>query len=328
MAKIPRIHIEGGIFYITSRGDNNEEIFKDNTDYAKYLELLKKYKTQYGFKCFSFCLLPNHLHLLLELKEGLTISDVLHDLNSNYTKYFNSKYAKKGHLFQERYKMVIAQKNNYLLNLANYIHLNPLTLGLVKDLKDYPYSSYLYYTRPADANMGSSEIPMQDEVKEIMLRLIEADIKDYAAYLNSMPKEDLETIGKDLARKLILGEEGFVERVKKSMEKIETAAELSRAGTDRYKVLYISGIAVLTVFCVFFFAHSLNLKKLFFTELQKKETEISSRLAKERKAIVKDLQEKHSADMVSYDAMAKRVELEKKRAQELESKLSSVKAGK
>ncbi len=125
MIKIPKIHIEGALYYVTTRGDNNEDIFKEPEDYKTYLGLLRKYKEQYGFKLFSFMLAPNHLHLLFELKMGITISDIMHDLNGNYTKYFNSKYERKGHLFQERSKMVLAEKDKYLLPIIAYMHLNP-----------------------------------------------------------------------------------------------------------------------------------------------------------------------------------------------------------
>ena len=140
MRKIPRIHIPGAIYYVTSRGDHNEEIFKASGDYQTYLTLLNKYKEKHGFKLFSFCLLPNHLHLLIELKEGLTLSDVMHDLSSNYTKYFNGKYSRKGHLFQERYKVVLAQKQIYLAPISEYIYQNPVKLGLCKNAEEYEYS--------------------------------------------------------------------------------------------------------------------------------------------------------------------------------------------
>ncbi|MFZ2603854.1 MAG: transposase, partial [Candidatus Omnitrophota bacterium] len=67
---VPKIYIEGALYSVTSHGDNEDVIFKEKGDYEKYLELLKKYKEQYGFKLYAFCLMPNHLHLLFELKLG------------------------------------------------------------------------------------------------------------------------------------------------------------------------------------------------------------------------------------------------------------------
>ena len=134
MPRVPRINLEGALYYVTSRGDHNEAIFKEAGDYAAYLDLLKKGKEQYNFKLFAFCLLPNHIHLLIELAGDTTISQIMYGLNSNYTKYFNAKHHKEGHLFQERYEMALLEKEPNLLNMTAYIHLNPKALASVPDI--------------------------------------------------------------------------------------------------------------------------------------------------------------------------------------------------
>lgn len=182
---VPKIYIEGALYSVTSRGDNEDIIFKEKGDYEKYLELLKKYKEQYGFKLFAFCLMPNHLHLLFELKPSLTISDIMHDLSANYTKYFNAKYARKGHLFQERFKMNILEKELYLADIISYIHLNPVSCGLVKDIADYPYSGYTYHiTEKNDCPQGDSHLG-----------------------------EKMQALGENLKKNSILGSKEFIEKV-------------------------------------------------------------------------------------------------------------------
>ena len=174
MARIPRIHIEGALYYITSRGDHNQNIFKDEQDYKYYLELLRKYKQQYGFKLFSFVLLPNHLHLLIELREGITISEIMHDLNSSYIKYFNSRHKRRGHLLQERFKLILIEKQPYLLYITAYIHLNPRKLGLVSEVNDYPYSSYCYYLKTEKLkSIKTEELNLGEEIKEVLAYLTE-----------------------------------------------------------------------------------------------------------------------------------------------------------
>ena len=326
MNRIPRTHIEGALVYVTSRGDNNENIFKDKEDYLNYLELLKKYKAQYGFKLFGFCLLPNHLHLLMELKEKLTTSEIMHDLNANYTKYFNGKYERKGHLFQERHKLVLVEKDTYILPAMNYLHLNPTALGLVKEFSEYQYSSYLYYSLQPTAR--SPEIDMQEEVKEIKSRLSEHSFSDYLSYLKGISKDEMENLGKELNKKVVIGSQAFIKKVEQLSAELEAKPQVQGAGevgenAARGKFIKISviGIIVLSVFTAYLFANSLGLKKNFSKELQQKESELDQRLKEERGKIVKDLNEKHSADMVSYQAMAVRMELEKQRAAELEEKL-------
>lgn len=324
MNRIPRTHVTGSLVYMTSRGDNNESIFKDEADYRNYLELLKKYKAQYGFKLFAFCLLPNHLHLLMELKEGLTTSEIMHDLNANYTKYFNGRYQRKGHLFQERYKMLLMEKDAYILPAMNYIHLNPLALGLTKDLAQYQYSSYLYYTPQPTA--CSPQIDIQEETKEIKFRLLEIGQQDYALYLKGIPKESMQALGKDLSKKIIFGSQDFNKRVQQAAEPVPE----KHAGVYQERKFIIIGsvlIAVLGLFSIFLFARTMFLKGAFTKELSAKEAELSRKLKEEKQLVVKDLQEKYQADMVSYQAMAKRVEIEKKRTAQLEEQLKGVKKG-
>ena len=224
MENIPRMHIEGGFYYVTTRGDDGEEVFKDAKDYQAYLSLLRKYKEQYGFKLFAFVLLPNHLRLLIELKEGITLSDIMHDLNGNYSKYFNKKYGLRGHLFQERYKMNLMEKTLYLIYMSAYIHLYPQWLNLAPNAASYPYSSYplyLYYagfngdytnTKPKPFGF---DVGMKQEIMEVLSELIE---KNYVNYLGRISREEIRFFAKQLKKEIVLGSEEFREAVRLKME--------------------------------------------------------------------------------------------------------------
>ena len=108
MPRLPRIYIKGVLYYITCNGLHHQSIFKDQEDYGMFLELLKKYQDQYGIKLFSYVLLPGHLHLLVEMiGQDDDISGFMHDLNNSYTKYFNSRHNRKGHLFRSRFKAAV-----------------------------------------------------------------------------------------------------------------------------------------------------------------------------------------------------------------------------
>jgi putative transposase len=322
--KIPRTHIEGALYYATSRGDNNENIFKDNRDYESYLDLLKKYKEQYGFRLFSFVLMPNHLHLLIELKEGLTISDIMHDLNANYTKYFNSRYERKGHLFQERYKMVLLEKAQYLVPVSAYIHLNPWALGLTAEPKEYAYSSYPLFCGLNPRNL--LRLDMQDEVREMSGYL---GGKQYEDVLSSIPGTEMEVLGKDLSKQIILGKEEFIEKVREYSGKIKSASVQPAMGVQPaveapypYRKLILAATVVVMVMgllTLYLYARGVESRDRYRKELAKKEAEINMRLNKEREFIHKDLEEKYHADMVSYQAMAKRLELEKQKVRKLEN---------
>jgi len=323
MTKIPRIHIEGAVYYVTSRGDNNENIFKDDADYSAYLGLLKKYKEQYRFKLFASCLMPNHLHLLMELKEGLTISEIMHDLSSNYTKYVNGKYERKGHLFQERYKMNLLEKKTYLLCVTAYIHLNPKAAGLVGQIKDYVYSTYLYYTQePKNTVFGGLDI--KEEVDEVLGYLGE---KNYPDYLAGVSKDEMETFAKDLRKNPIMGQAEFIKTVDLKMAQQPRLTENQTPNTKHQTPIMVAGIALaaLVIFTFGLYRESLGLKKNFGKELEKKEKELSLRVSDEKKKVYKDLDEKYRADMVSYQALSKRLEIEKNKTKELEEKLGKIK---
>ncbi len=147
MPRPPREIVPGGIYHITTRGNNRQDIFLDKEDRQTYLSFLKIVKEMFQFKLYLYVLMTNHVHLLIEtsLDEVKSIPHIMKSLTLRYTKYFNKKYSRSGNLFQPKYFSVLLQKDAHLLILTRYIHLNPLRANIVRDLKEYPYSSYLSY---------------------------------------------------------------------------------------------------------------------------------------------------------------------------------------
>ena len=118
MSRLPRIHIEGVLYYVTCRGAHEQQLFEQKKDYEMYTELLAKYRKEYEFKLFGYVLLSRHIHLLIEPSERATISEIMHVLNTSYSKYFNSEHQRKGHLFRERFKTCFVEKGPYLARLT------------------------------------------------------------------------------------------------------------------------------------------------------------------------------------------------------------------
>ena len=224
MPRPPRISLEDALYYITSRCIYNQDIFKEEADYNTYFELLKKYKEQYKFKLYAYVLMPSHFHLLLELpgqgqeefKGG--VSEIMHGLNSSYTKYFNGKYGRKGHLFRDRFKTALVEKDPYLLKLTAYIHLNPQKLNLAFSAKDYPYSSYFLYI---DKEMPLREF-MQEE-KNIVLGLLGQ--RTYEEFMQGLAKTQDLGLHKDLQKRGILGGVEFQNRVRAEFNNREERIE-------------------------------------------------------------------------------------------------------
>jgi len=103
MPRSARITIQNGCYHIITRGNQKQTIFIKDEDYQKYLYFLKKYKKRYKFKLYGFCLMPNHVHLVMEVDNPDKLSKVMHGINLSYAIYFNYKYKKVEHLWQDRF---------------------------------------------------------------------------------------------------------------------------------------------------------------------------------------------------------------------------------
>ena len=123
-----------------SRGNQGQLIFLDDGDRQRYLKLLKELPRQFGCKLYAYVLMDNHVHLLVEVG-NLPLSKIMQNLQFRYTQQYNRRYRKVGHLFQGRYKAILCDRDNYLLELVRYIHLNPIRAGLVRRTDRYRWSS-------------------------------------------------------------------------------------------------------------------------------------------------------------------------------------------
>ena len=211
MGRMPRIQVENAVYYILSGGDNNEPIFIAPEDSTAYIDLLGQYKTEHPFKLFAYCLIPSAISLLLEPSPDTAISEMMHNLNSKYTRYFNHKYNKTGHLFQERYRMVLIEKESKLLEMATYVNLRPKLHTPPFDIKTYAYSSYLAYIKEGGVTGGPN---IKEDVKEVLSYLKGRTYPEIAAH-TELPK--LSGIDKELANKQIIGSELFVKEVRSKM---------------------------------------------------------------------------------------------------------------
>ena len=134
-----------GIYHIVLRGINKQPIFEDDEDNQKFIEILEKYKETSGYQLYAYCLMSNHLHLLL--KEGKeNLETVFRRIGASYVYWYNWKYSRRGHLFQDRYKSEAVETDTYFLTVLRYIHQNPVKAGITEKIQTYPWSSYREYT--------------------------------------------------------------------------------------------------------------------------------------------------------------------------------------
>jgi putative transposase len=139
MPRRARLVIENGCYHVTTRGIRKSVTFLDNSDYERYLGLLKKCKKRFACRIYGWCLMPNHPHLIVISNN---LSKAMHFINFSYAQYFNNKYNKSGYVWQNRFKSFLVQEDRYLLNLISYIEYNPVRATIVTNPEDYIWSSY------------------------------------------------------------------------------------------------------------------------------------------------------------------------------------------
>lgn len=146
MPRIARQKSESGIYHIILRGANRQDIFHNDDDCYRFLKILETYKTQSEISIFAWCLMGNHVHLLLkEGKEELAFT--MKRIGVSYASYYNRKYKTVGHLFQDRFRSENIENDAYLLSVTRYIHQNPVKAGIVTKPDDWKWSSCKsYYT--------------------------------------------------------------------------------------------------------------------------------------------------------------------------------------
>ena len=144
MPRQARKKSESGIYHIMLRGINRQQIFEDAEDCFKFLEILKEYKTVSEYSIYAYCLMGNHIHLLL--KEGAeSLEQIFKRVCGKFVYWYNAKYQRSGHLFQDRFKSEPIDTQEYLQTVIRYIHQNPLKAKMCKHISDYAYSSYAEY---------------------------------------------------------------------------------------------------------------------------------------------------------------------------------------
>jgi putative transposase len=142
---------ESKIYHIMIRGNERKDIFLDNEDKKRFIEILNEKNKDRKFAIYAYCLMDNHVHILIN--EGSDeIGKIMKRINISYAYYFNKKYDRIGHLFQDRFKSEGIESDAYLLSVVRYIHNNPVKASMVKRVEEYKWSSYIIYTEIKNQN--------------------------------------------------------------------------------------------------------------------------------------------------------------------------------
>ena len=167
MPRSARKKSESGIYHIMLRGINRQQIFEDTEDHQRFIETLLKYKEQCGYLIYAYCLMGNHLHILL--KEGKEEIDlIVKRIAGSYVYWYNRKYRRTGHLFQDRFKSEPVDDDRYFLTVLRYIHQNPIKAKICKTAEQYRYSSmneYLVNSNHVDVDLVFSMISKEQFIE-------------------------------------------------------------------------------------------------------------------------------------------------------------------
>ena len=181
MPRTARIKITTGIYHIMLRGINRQNIFEDDEDNEIFIQIMRKCKEISKFEIYAYCLMGNHVHVLIKEKEE-GIDQIFKRIGSRYVYWYNRKYERIGHLFQDRYKSEPVEDDEYFMTVLRYILQNPVKAGLCCKIEEYNWSSYNEYLQ----GNGITDIqfaleilsPKKEEQREVFIEYINISNND------------------------------------------------------------------------------------------------------------------------------------------------------
>jgi len=224
MARPIRIEYKGAFYHVTARGNERKRIFFNKTDYLKFKEYVIKAQDKFNISLHCYMLMTNHYHFILETPEA-NLTKVMHYINGSYTNYVNRSKQRSGHLFQGRYKAIAIDKDNYLLELSRYVHLNPVRAKMVTKPEDYVFSSYKSYIEKKGEEIVDRDLILSMVSKDSRYRR-----KRYRDFVERGMEGPLDDPLKEVYGGAILGGKKFIKEV---LERVKTSVIQNREISHR-----------------------------------------------------------------------------------------------
>ena len=160
MPRLARKELKTPFLHVMVQGINKEYIFSKKIYIETYLQLIHKYKQKFPITIIAYCIMNNHAHLLVHVEDIKVLGKFMHIINLIYSQFYNRENQRTGVLFRNKYQSEPIYDKRYLINCINYIHMNPVKANMVKDCKDYPYSTYNDYLN----NIGICKSKLMTEI--------------------------------------------------------------------------------------------------------------------------------------------------------------------
>jgi putative transposase len=212
MTRALRIEYPGAVYHVICRGNNRQAIFRDDQDRKRYIEKLSAYCQDKKVDLLAYCLMSNHVHVLFETPEG-KLSKMMQAFQTSYTLYFNRRHGRTGHVFEQRYKAMLVDKDNYLVQVSRYIHLNPVEAKLAERPQDYRWSSYASYLKGKEV-AGSKMETVLDYFSGSKSRQID----QYREFVEGKRGEKVRNPAPEVRRQIFVGDEEFEEAAQRQMQ--------------------------------------------------------------------------------------------------------------
>lgn len=222
MSRPLRIEYPGAVYHVTSRGNARQEVFLNDSDREIFIATLAWVVGRFGWICHAYCLMDNHFHLLIETPQP-NLSLGMRQLNGVYTQRFNRTHNRVGHLFQGRFKAILVDRDNYLLELCRYIVLNPVRAHMVTSASQYHWSSYL-------ATVGEAPIPAGLTIDWVLSQFAStkaAARKRYAEFVEEGVSDPSPWGG--LKGQVLLGNDRFVELMAPRLDEQVSSHEVPKS---------------------------------------------------------------------------------------------------
>lgn len=234
MSRPLRIKYPNAWYHILNRGRRKDPIFIDKKDHYQFIDLLKDTSEQWNLRVAAYCLMPNHYHLLVQTPDA-NISRCMRHIDGIYTQRFNRHHGCDGSLFRGRYKSILVDADNYLLQLVRYIHNNPLNAGLTDRIDRYPWSSHKAYLSKAE----KWNWLYKDFVFSMLSKSKGDGLKNYLELLSIEKKNDVSEVLDKKKWPAMLGSLDFINKVKEKFfsEKTDDEVPQSRElAPDPYQI--------------------------------------------------------------------------------------------
>lgn len=243
MPRHQRILSKTGTYHIMMRGNEKKNLFLDEEDKRWFLETLFIKKKETGFLIYAYCLMNNHIHLLI--REGQeSIATTMKRVNASYAYYFNQRYQRVGHLFQDRFKSEPIEDERYLMAVVRYIHNNPVKAGMVEKVGQYQWSSYGSYLTPDEP--GSRNVDTAFILSIIATNPQEA-IKEFRRFSLEIDQNEFLDIKNEAAWTIEEGKLFLEDYLKKSWPGSSLEELMIKAKTRNEIVAHIRGNTGLSV---------------------------------------------------------------------------------